>query len=121
MRCGSWAARRIVFQRTCEGPGWRSFHYIAWTTIQEQRTTDHGANCRTSGSVRLRPGATVHRKWWTNYRKPGRIGLRARLPEITKEIYPPQYKEAASVGGLFHSGASFRSSHRRATSASERR
>ena len=83
MRRSGWAACRIILHRFCKGTWWRatfwrSFFHLSGTAIQVRRSY-----WRISRSVRLLAGANVRRKWWTNYRSSGRIGLRSRLPEIT--------------------------------------
>src|SRR6266851_8933782 len=89
MRRSAWAARRIAFQRTCEGTRREhgSFLLLPGTPIQGSwRSSYHWTYCRISRGVRLRAGTSVHRKWWTHYRKPGRIDLRPGIPEIAQEF-----------------------------------
>jgi hypothetical protein len=101
MRRSGRAARRIVFQCVCKrtrrrAAYWRSFILLPGTAIQGRRS-----DWRISRSVRLLAGANIRREWRTDYRSPGRIGLCSGLPEIIRGL--SCNREAAAVGGLFHS------------------
>lgn len=83
-----------------EGTGRRSIQYFAGTTIQDKRPSDLRTNCWVSRSVRLRAGTTLPRQQH-HQRKPGRISLRPRLPEITDEIYLSWSREATFLVASF--------------------